>query len=397
MDSDKAAIVENSEEDIEEVEEEEEGSDKLSKEKLQAAVLQNPKVMAALQARLDSMVGDPSGYIKSLPAAVQRRIKALKNLQLETTKIEAEFFKEVHVLECKYQEKYQSFFEKRAKITSGDYEPTDEECVWTLDDDKESEELSEDMKNKVTLENDTKEEDMKGVPEFWLTIFKNVELLADMVQDHDEPILKHLVDIKVRYVEEPMGFILDFHFTPNDYFENTILTKTYDMKCVPDEEDPFSFEGPEIHKCKGTTIDWKKGKNVTVKTIKKKQKHKSKGSVRTVSKTVQNDSFFNFFSPPAVTDDADEEVDEDTRALLTADFEIGHYIRESIVPRATLYFTGDALMEDDFDEEEEEEEGDEEGEEGEEEDEDPDFDPRKHAKAVRGQKGQANPAECKQQ
>jgi nucleosome assembly protein 1-like 1 len=119
-----------------------------------------------------------------------------------------------------------------------------------LDDDKESEELSEDMKNKVTLEGETKEEDMKGVPEFWLTIFKNVELLADMVQDHDEPILKHLIDIKVRYNEEPMGFILDFHFTPNDYFENTVLTKTYDMKCIPDEEDPFSFEGPEIHKCK---------------------------------------------------------------------------------------------------------------------------------------------------
>ena len=139
---------------------------------------------------------------------------------------------------------------QRAKITSGELEPTDEECVWTLDDDKESEELSEDMKNKVTLEGETKEEDMKGVPEFWLTIFKNVELLADMVQDHDEPILKHLIDIKVRYNEEPMGFILDFHFTPNDYFENTVLTKTYDMKCVPDEEDPFSFEGPEIHKCK---------------------------------------------------------------------------------------------------------------------------------------------------
>lgn len=96
-----------------------------------------------------------------------------------------------------------------------------------------------------------------------------------------------------------------------------------------------------------------------MKTIKKKQKHKSKGSVRTVSKTVQNDSFFNFFSPPTgnysstrnkyvinslilklVSDDADADIDEDTRALLTADFEIGHYIRESIIPRATLYFTG---------------------------------------------------------
>lgn len=89
-------------------------------------------------------------------------------------------------------------------------------------------------------------------------------------------------------------------------------------------------------------------------------------------------------------------MDEDTRALLTADFEIGHYVRESIIPRAVLYFTGEALMEDEFDEEEEEE-GEEEDEEGEEEEDDPDFDPRKQAKAVRGQKGKANPAECKQQ
>lgn len=63
MDSDKAAVVpvENSEDDVEDVEEEEEGSDA---GKLSAAMLRNPQVMAALQARLDSMVGDPSGYIK---------------------------------------------------------------------------------------------------------------------------------------------------------------------------------------------------------------------------------------------------------------------------------------------------------------------------------------------
>ena len=42
---------------------------------------------------------------------------------------------------------------------------------------------------------------------------------------------------------------------------------------------------------------------MTVKTVKKKQKHKSKGSVRTVTKTVKNDSFFNFFDPPAIPDD----------------------------------------------------------------------------------------------
>lgn len=54
------------------------------------------------------------------------------------------------------------------------------------------------------------------------------------------------------------------------------------------------------HSC---TIDWTKGKNVTLKTIKKKQKHKGRGTVRTVTKTVPNDSFFNFFTPPEGKDD----------------------------------------------------------------------------------------------
>ena len=93
------------------------------------------------------------------------------------------------------------------------------------------------------------------------------------------------------------------------------------------------------------TIDWKKGKNVTVKLIKKTQKHKGRGTKRTITKTVQNDSFFNFFTPPEVPEG--EEGDEDTESLLAADFEIGHFIRERIVPRAVLYFTGEALEEDD--------------------------------------------------
>lgn len=51
------------------------------------------------------------------------------------------------------------------------------------------------------------------------------------------------------------------------------------MKCEPDENDPFSFEGPEIYKCVGCKIDWYKDQNVTVKTVKKRQKHKSKGKL----------------------------------------------------------------------------------------------------------------------
>ena len=45
---------------------------------------------------------------------------------------------------------------------------------------------------------------MKGVPEFWLTIFKNVELLQEMVQEHDEAVLKSLYDITVTFNKDPM-------------------------------------------------------------------------------------------------------------------------------------------------------------------------------------------------
>ena len=81
-----------------------------------------------------------------------------------------------------------------------------------------------------------------------------------------------------------------------------------------------------------------------MKTVKKKQKHKSKGNVRTITKQVKNDSFFNFFDPPPIPDDPNADIDPETQDLLTADFEIGHYIRDRIIPRAVLFFTGKFLV-----------------------------------------------------
>lgn len=309
-----------------------------------------PNILEMIQNKMNDFSVD------QLPAPVKRRIKALKQLQLKTTQIEAKFYEEVHALECRYYQLCVPLYQERSNIVSGVVEPTDENCVWESEDE---EEIANALKSKVKIEvkdeseikkdkNGAKDEDVKGIPDFWLTIFKNVAMLAELLQEHDEPILKHLYDINVIFLEkDPMGFVLEFHFSSNEYFSNSVLTKEYHMKCEPEKDDPFSFEGPEIYKCKGCKIDWKKGKNITVKTIKKNQVHKSRGSMRTVTKTVQNDSFFNFFSPPIVPDDAQTEIDEEIQILLTADFEIGHYIRERIVPRAVLYFTGEGLEDDD--------------------------------------------------
>ncbi|XP_014249452.1 nucleosome assembly protein 1-like 4 [Cimex lectularius] len=334
---------------------------KLSNDTEDAALIKkDAKSLNDVAKQLSPSLTDKEQYLVQLPKSVRRRLLALKKLQLEATHIEADFFMEIHKMECRYHQLYSKLYEKRQQIVNGTYEPTDDDCEFPEGKYKSSlalDEFGNDVLGQLLPESANKmDNDVKGIPNFWLTIFKNVALLNDMVQPHDEPILKHLQDIKVVFLESnPMGFILEFHFSPNEYFSNSVLTKRYEMKCAPSPEDPFSFEGPEIYTCKGCVINWYKGKNVTMKVIKKQQKHRSKGIVRTVMKTLQNHSFFNFFTPPKFSDDSDADIeaefDEEIKNLLTTDFEIGHYIRERIVPHAVLYITGEA-----FEDEEEYEE-----------------------------------------
>ena len=46
--------------------------------------------------------------------------------------------------------------------------------------------------------------------------------------------------------------------------------------------------------------------------------------------------------------DPTEEMSDESRATLAIDFDVGFAIKEKIIPRAVLYFTGD-LLEDDED------------------------------------------------
>lgn len=127
-------------------------------------------------------------------------------------------------------------------------------------------------------------------------------------------------------------------------------------------------------------------------------------------------------------DDPETEVDEEIDNLLTTDFEIGHYIRERIIPRAVLYYTGfsndllnsicsvhicyscklsliiiiwlgEALLEEnDFDEDDEEEESEnDDDEDDDDEDEGTGNDPEYNPRQDKLMKQQVNPAECKQQ
>lgn len=263
----------------------------------------------------------------------------------------------------------------------GDHEVTDEESIWTHDEEDEDNEIKIEEVNETTQE--TKQEVVKGIPEFWFTILKQTPPMDQIIEDHDEPILEHLFDVRCKLTDdaEQMAFTLEFEFSDNGYFTNKVLTKTYKLQNMIDEDDPLAYEGPEIISCSGCKIDWKDGMNVTEKIVKKRQKHKGRGTVRTIEKKVLNDSFFNFFNPPEVKDS--EELDSDTEALLDSDFQIGSCIKDRICTRAILYFTGEAQAaerDDEFDENMFDE--------GDEDEDDPDYD---------GEGAAGQQPDCKQQ
>jgi len=303
--------------------------------------------------------------IDDLPPEVQRRVKALKNIQLENIKQEVDYYKELHQLDLKYQRIYDENNLKRKKIYLGEYEPTDLECEWIEKDDDETDKKL----GKLSLE-EKKAESVKGIPDFWLTVFQNANdtVLHGTLEEIDEPILKHLQDVTIELPETNTGFKINFHFEPNEFFENTVLTKEYMLRNEYDKEDPLDYDGPEVIKSSGCEIKWKSGKNPCVKIVKKKTKPKGKGKggPKFVTKEEKRDTFFNFFKPPEVPDkkkdDESEDEDEDAAMnmeLLNEDFDIGLGIKEKLISKAVLYFTGEADdidIDDDYDDEDTEDE-----------------------------------------
>ena len=273
---------------------------------------------------------------ENLAPEVLRRVKALKNIQFENVEHEVKYNKELNQVDLKYQKLFDKNNERRKMIYLGEYEPTDTECKWWEPNDKfDSKELGA-LAKKGTV---------KGIPDFWLTVFQNANntLLDGMVKQIDRPILKHLQDVTVSLLETNPNFILSFHFSPNEFFSNTVLTKEYILKSDYDEEDPLGFNRGEIITVKGCTIDWKSGKNPGVRIIKRKQK----GIAKIVTREEKRDTFFTFFTPPDFSFDdikyGDDEYEEAVQ-FLNKDFYIGQNIQEKLIHKAVLYFTRETYI-----------------------------------------------------
>ncbi|XP_055592215.1 nucleosome assembly protein 1-like 1 [Uranotaenia lowii] len=288
--------------------------------KVQSSV---PTEMPSLTEREESLIRQISSLdlkikqikkLATLPTNIRARLETLKKIQQEVLEQEAEFHSKVHLMEVDWQKRYDEMNEKRRQIVKGT-------CPTQAIDGASG--------------NDDAGDQSQGIPEFWLTVFKMTPVTQTMIRNTDEEVLKRLVDVRVTVQNEPQpGFVLEFEFEPNDFFEDRILKKEYLMRCEPNPEKPFAFNGFEIYDTIGQEIHWKEGANLAkmVVTDGVGQKHE-----------IMTTSFFNFFNPKALVE-GDPLL---SAQFLETDFEIGYYIKERVIPRAILFYLGE--MDDELD------------------------------------------------
>ncbi len=101
-------------------------------------------------------------------------------------------------MELKYQnEFYKPLFARRSEIVSGKAEPTEEELKDEEEESEDQEEKNKEVVVKKEEEEKADEENIVGVPEFWLTVLKHHELFETAITPKDEDALKYLIDITV--------------------------------------------------------------------------------------------------------------------------------------------------------------------------------------------------------
>jgi nucleosome assembly protein 1-like 1 len=125
---------------------------------------------------------------------------------------------------------------------------------------------------------------------YYLTVLKKSPELVKQITPADEPILKHITYVEPIVYADKDDYAVKFHFSANEWFTNSTLEVTV----VTDTEG----NATEI---KSDVITWAEGKDVTSKTVTKKQKNKRTGQARTTTKTEKIDSFFRIFESLEVT------------------------------------------------------------------------------------------------
>lgn len=138
--------------------------------------------------------------------------------------------------------------------------------------------------------------------------------------------------MRLEFAEGCDGYKISFHFAPNEYFENEVLTKTIVIPGMLGGESMGSM--PSVEKLQGCDITWKAGKCLTYKEVKKTTKKKGK-KVTTMKKEPQP-SFFRFFETPNMEEAAElsEEEQYELSEMIDVHASVAFELQRKIIPRA---------------------------------------------------------------
>jgi len=90
----------------------------------------------------------------------------------------------------------QPIYKKQEELIKGARDPLPEELSKQEDYEKPIEsDKSPDIDLDILKEN-------RGIPDFWLTAMKNDAQINVLIKEHDEPVLKHLVNIRQELLED---------------------------------------------------------------------------------------------------------------------------------------------------------------------------------------------------
>jgi nucleosome assembly protein 1-like 1 len=263
-----------------------------------------------------------------LPLYVVKRVNKLQDLHTQKEKILEEYLKDRAALELKYQALCRPLYVKRTEIISGVMDDTIYAEI-TESDDMTDAKPSEGADVAV------------GIPQFWVCAMGHMEAIAESIAEEDVDCLEHLIDVKCLDDADGNGFTLEFHFGPNEYFQNSILTKRYEVPNLLLGDEPI------LKNVEGCKIQWFPKKCLTHREIVKKQRGKGKhaGQIRNIKKQERRESFFHFFEPPKMPsmESMDEDEAERLEELFDADYDVAQAFRSQLIPNAVLWFTGQAM------------------------------------------------------
>ncbi|KFG34368.1 hypothetical protein TGP89_244105, partial [Toxoplasma gondii p89] len=248
---------------------------------------------------IDNKSEEENEILSSLSPEQRRAVEDLQALQAKHDELERAYDRELVALKMKYEKLYAPLYAQRKERL-----------------------LQKDSANPSA------QAGTPAVPAFWMNCLKQNSTLAELVEEHDAPILEHLENISCEYFtpEEQTDFRLVFDFSPNEFFTPNRLVKEYHLTVSSGRH------GAELTSTKSTPIAWKEGKDVTKKVVTRKQRNRKTRQTRTVEEVVDNESFFNFFTDHEIPSEekietmSDKQIGE-LQMIVEADYDIGVTIR----------------------------------------------------------------------